>query len=136
MQVHVLQMSPVHVLQMSPVHVLQMSPVHVLQMSPVHVLQMSPVHVLQMSPVQVLQMSPVHVLQVQSSPGFTTCRYKLNKSSCRYNRITVVNLIGLLDNRFFNLSFDWLVLITLYIVVDIFIVITTIIRLLLSLCEI
>ena len=35
----------------------------------------------------------------------------------------------------FNPSFDWLVLITL-IVVDIFIVITTIIRLLLSLCEI
>jgi hypothetical protein len=38
--------------------------------------------------------------------------------------------------KIFNLSFDWLVLITLYIVVDIFIVITTIIRLLLSLCEI
>ena len=54
-----------------------MSPVHVLQMSPVHVLQMSPVQVLQMSPVHVLQMSPVHVLQVQSSPGFTTCRFNL-----------------------------------------------------------
>ena len=51
-------------------------------------------------------------------------------------RISVVNLIGLWDKIFFNLSFDWLVLITLYIVVDIFIVITTIIRLLLSLCEI
>ena len=26
----------------------------------------------------------------------------LNKSPCRYNRITVVNLIGLLDKRFFK----------------------------------
>jgi hypothetical protein len=41
-----------------------------------------------------------------------------------------------MGQEIFNLSFDWLVLITLYFVVDIFIVIKTIIKLLLSLCEI